>query len=512
MPEPANTSIPPQPPPAAPAAEPAITQPGSTPAETQPVSTQWGSTPANNSTETPTTAAGSRPPAGVFSRTYRTTSVGLFSLAFLFAFEALAVATVMPVVARDLDGLAIYALAFGAPMALSVVSIGLGGGWSDARGPAPALRLGVLLFAAGLVVAALAPTMGVLLLGRGLQGFGSGLAGVAMYVVVARAFPAALRPQAFTILTSGWVLPGIIGPVLAGLINAALGWRWVFGLAPVLAVLAYLALEPVLRRIGSNGSWRTSPAKLLWSLAAAGGILGLGSIGSLGADGPGPAGWILLLAAVSTAAVLTGGPRLLPRGTWTVRRGLPAVIASRGFVGAAFVGAETYLPLALVEQRGFSPTQAGALLSVSALSWFAGSWLAANLRMLSSKVLRARLGALLLAAGVAPVLAAVHPQLPVSIVVAGWAVAGLGIGMGFSTLSVLLLDFSRTGEEGVNSSALQINDNLVQSLWLAVSGIGFSALLAVSHVHAFTAVFCGALGLALAAVAATGRLQPPPGR
>ncbi|MBD7996825.1 MFS transporter [Arthrobacter sp. Sa2CUA1] len=485
MPEPTNTSKPPRT-----SALPPEAQPSANPASA---------------------AAGPTAP-GVFSRAYRTTSAGLFSLAFLFAFEALAVATVMPVVARDLDGLSIYALAFGAPMALSVVSIGLGGGWSDARGPAPALRLGVLLFAAGLVVAALAPTMGMLLLGRGLQGFGAGLAGVAMYVVVARAYPAVLRPQAFTILTSGWVLPGIIGPVLAGLINDALGWRWVFGLAPVLAVLAYAALEPVLRRIGSSGSWRVSTAKLLWSLAAAGGILGLGSIGSLGTDGTGTAGWILLLAGVSAATVLIGGPQLLPHGTWTVRRGLPAVIASRGFVGAAFVGAETYLPLALVEQRGFSPTQAGALLSVSALSWFAGSWLAANLPALRSKVLRARLGALLLAIGVAPVLASVYPQLHVSIVVAGWAVAGLGIGMGFSTLSVLLLDFSRAGEEGANSSALQINDNLVQSLWLAVSGIGFSALLAVSHVQAFTAVFCGALALALAALAATGRLQPPRGR
>lgn len=492
MPEPANASTPP------PAPEDATAPPAGAVFADGP-DAQGGAPPRRDGT-------------GVLSRTYRTTSIGLFALAFLFAFEALAVATVMPVVARDLDGLSVYALAFGAPMALSVVSIGLGGGWSDARGPAPALRLGVLLFTGGLVMAAAAPSMGVLLVGRGLQGFGSGLAGVAMYVVVARAYPDALRPQAFTILTSGWVLPGIIGPVLAGAINDALGWRWVFGLAPVLAVAAYLALEPVLRRIGSTGNWRVSPARLGWSLAAATGILGLGSIGSLGTGGTAPAGWILVLGAVCAAAVLAGGPRLLPRGTWTVRRGLPAVIASRGFVGAAFVGAETYLPLALVEQRGFSPTQAGALLSVSALSWFAGSWLAANWGLLRGRILRVRLGTLLLAAGVAPVLASVHPDLPVAFVVAGWAVAGLGIGMGFSTLSVLLLDYSRPGEEGANSSALQINDNLVQSLWLAVSGIGFSVLLTASPTYAFTAVFTGALLLALAAFCATGRLRPLPGR
>ena len=481
-------------------------EPGSSPHPAPPTSAPGEAARADAVDASSSIPAGGAPSsARVWSRTYRTTTAGLFALAFLFAFEALAVATVMPVVARDLDGLSLYALAFGAPMALSVVSIGLGGGWSDARGPGPALRLGVLLFSLGLAAAALAPSMGLLLVGRGLQGFGSGLASVAMYVVVARAYPEAMRPQAFTVLTSGWVLPGVIGPVIAGAINDVLGWRWVFGIAPVLAVVAYLALEPVLRATASDGRWRPRPGPVLWSVTAAAGVLGLGSLGEQGLDGR---SWPVLLGAVSLAAVLLGGPRLLPKGTWTLRRGLPAVIASRGLVGAAFVGVEAYLPLALVEQRGFEPVQAGALLSVSALTWFGGSWLAANLRFLASKVMRVRLGVLLMAAGMVPALAAVHPQVSVAVVIAGWAVAGLGIGMGFSTLSVLLLDWSRRGEEGANSSSLQINDNLVQSLWLALGGIGFAALLPASPEQAFTAVFAGAVALAVLALAVTARLRP----
>ncbi|EMY33109.1 major facilitator transporter, partial [Arthrobacter crystallopoietes BAB-32] len=74
-------------------------------------------------------------PAPLLSKTYRATTAGIFALAFLSAFEAIAVATVMPVVARDLDGLALYAIAFSTPLAVLVVATAMAGGWIDARGP-----------------------------------------------------------------------------------------------------------------------------------------------------------------------------------------------------------------------------------------------------------------------------------------------------------------------------------------------------------------------------------------
>ncbi len=81
------------------------------------------------------------------------TTAGVFSLAFLFAFEALAVATVMPEVADDLDGLRWYAIAFAAPLAASVVALAAAGAQVDRRGPAPALRLGLVVFCAGAALA-----------------------------------------------------------------------------------------------------------------------------------------------------------------------------------------------------------------------------------------------------------------------------------------------------------------------------------------------------------------------
>ena len=66
---------------------------------------------------TSTTPGTSRGRERILSPAYAATTVAMFALIAFVAFEAMAVATVMPTVARDLDGLDLYALAFAAPLA-----------------------------------------------------------------------------------------------------------------------------------------------------------------------------------------------------------------------------------------------------------------------------------------------------------------------------------------------------------------------------------------------------------
>ncbi len=84
---------------------------------------------------------------------------------------------------------------------------------ADRAGPTPpALYAGLLVFTAGLLVAGLAPVMTVLLLGRFVQGLGSGSFNVAMYVVVARAYEGPQRAVMMTwISAAGWSPPGSSG-------------------------------------------------------------------------------------------------------------------------------------------------------------------------------------------------------------------------------------------------------------------------------------------------------------
>ncbi|MBI5254850.1 MAG: MFS transporter, partial [Burkholderiales bacterium] len=197
---------------------------------------------------------------GILNPPFQATSLGMLALVSILAFEQLAVATVMPVVAQALGDASLYAAAFGVAMAAGILGMVLAGRWSDRAGPAPALWAGIGAFVLGVAVAGLAPNMALLVAGRAVQGLGGGLMSVALYVVVGQHYPARLHPRIFAAFAAAWVLPAVVGPALAGLIARELGWRWVFLSAAVLAVPAALL---VWRGLGHG------PARAARPLAAA---------------------------------------------------------------------------------------------------------------------------------------------------------------------------------------------------------------------------------------------------
>ena len=111
---------------------------------------------------------------GLMAPQRRALTVGLVLTITFVASEALAVVTVMPVVARDLGGLRLYGWVFSGFMLGSVLGSVAAGREADRRGPALPFVAGVVLFGSGLAVAGLAPSMGVLVAGRVMQGIGAG--------------------------------------------------------------------------------------------------------------------------------------------------------------------------------------------------------------------------------------------------------------------------------------------------------------------------------------------------
>lgn len=150
------------------------------------------------------------------------------------------------------------------------------------------------------------------------------------------------------------------------------------------------------------------------------------------------------------------------------------MIGTRGAVGASFTLAEVNLPLLLVLGRDLPLVAVGAVLTSGAFTWCVGAVLSARWDRLADKILRVRLGAGLVAIGVAGSILAAVPEVPLVLPIAAWGVAGLGIGMAFSTISVLVLDASVDGRYGVSASALQLNDYLAASAVLAVGSVVFA--------------------------------------
>ena len=114
------------------------------------------------------------PLEGVMSPGLRALTVGLVLTVTLVAFEALAVATALPAAERDLGDVQLYGWVFSAFLLASLIGIAFAGDRSDIGGPAFPYIAGLVLFGTGLVVGGLAPSMGVLVAGRAVQGLGAG--------------------------------------------------------------------------------------------------------------------------------------------------------------------------------------------------------------------------------------------------------------------------------------------------------------------------------------------------
>lgn len=422
------------------------------------------------------TAEAAGPPLGagkhesIFGRNYRALTVGVLAVVSLVAFEAMAVATAMPVAVRDLGALRFYALAFSTFLTTSVVGMVVSGEVSDRRGPLVPFVIGVSAFAAGLLVSGFATTMWVFVAGRAVQGFGAGLNIVALYVVAGRAFPAPLRPRLFSVMSSAWVLPAVIGPSVAGIVADELSWRWVFLAVPPLIVPAVLLMLPRLMQLPAVDPGTSVRRRTLPALGAAVGIAALQYAGQRLDLVSVP---LVVVAAVLLVASL---PRILPSGTLRLRSGLPTAILMRGVLAGSFFGAETFVPLMLIEERGLATAVAGLTLTGAALSWTVGSWIQGRPR---NRIARHRLiqwGSGLVGVGIAVMSLTLWHALPPLMAGLGWVVGGLGMGLAMSSVNVVMLELSTVAEQGFNSAALQLSDAMGSILLIGLGGVVFAQL------------------------------------
>lgn len=414
----------------------------------------------------------------------------------------------MPAVAIEFDGLGIYAWAFSAYVASSLVGMVMAGTWCDRDGPRRTMWAGLWIFALGAVAAGLAPSMSMLIVARGVQGLGGGALIVAAYVLIARAYPEELRPKAFSLMAASWVLPALIGPFIAGWLADSFTWRLAFLLVPLVLVLPALMLRRVLREhdggTGEPGPRGRIPMAFVTAVGLTAAMVAFVR----------PAGlpvWVDGTAlVVGLVLVVLGARALLPSGTLRLRRGLPTTVVMRGILAGAFFGAEAFIPLALVEQRGLTITVAGLALSVSALGWWIGSYAQSRIPESTDRGRTVRAGALVVVVGIASLPLCLVPAVPPMICVVSYFIASLGMGLCFPSIAVQTLRLSPVDEQGVNSAALQISDAILSALALGLLGAVHAAAVAQggATTSTYDAIWWAAAAVALLGAVLAARMKP----
>src|SRR6266567_1361512 len=407
---------------------------------------------------------------GVWSANYRQLTLGLILIILGPAFETLAVATILPKIVASLGGLSFYGWSFSAYMLATLVGLILAGDEADQRGPALPFMIGVVSFVLGLVLAGTAPSMIVFVLSRGVQGFGAGILVSVTYACVGQGYSEQLKPRMVAILASAWVVPGLIGPALAGIIADFFGWRWVFlGLVIVLPLGTGLVL-PALKKLTLSKKVRVARSLDLHRLLATAGLVAGAGMTLTGLQVQSiPLALVLIL-----PGLVIGIPSLrsiLPAGTLRVKAGLPAAIATIGLLSAAFFGGEAFLPLTLISIRGQNTIIAGIALTAATLSWTAGSWLLAHFAPKRGRRMLVLSGLLIVAIGIAGIAIILIPAIPAQIAILAWGVGGLGMGLAYSTISLVVLETAPKDQVGSASASMELSSVLGTALGTGLGGV-----------------------------------------
>ena len=186
------------------------------------------------------------------------------------------------------------------------------------------------------------------------------------------------------------------------------------------------------------------------------------------------------VAVAGIALLVVALRKLLPAGTVLAVRGLPSVVLSRGLLAGSFAATEVYVPLALTSVHGYTPAAAGLPLTVSALGWSgAAAWQGRHPDRDRARLLRVAF--LVVAVSLGGIALVAWHWAPGWLAMVAWTIGGAGMGLGVSSISVLLLGLSPVAERGYNTSAMQLCDMIGTVLLVGVGGVLIDVLASTAH-------------------------------
>jgi MFS family permease len=149
---------------------------------------------------------------------------------------------------------------------------------------------------------------------------------------------------------------------------------------------------------------------------------------------------------------------------------------SRGLLTFAFFGADAYVTLTITTVRHHSTIAAGGVVTASTLAWTLGSWIQARLNDQWEGARMVRVGLVLILVGIAGMVWQLRDGVPLWEAYVAWSVAGLGMGLSYAPISLMMLRAAPAGREGWASASLSLADVLGTALGVGVGGAAVAAV------------------------------------
>jgi len=399
---------------------------------------------------------------------------GLALAMFLGALNQTIVATALPTIGRAFDDFENLSWVVISYLLTSTVVAPLYGKLSDIYGRRGMMLVALGLFMAGSAASAVAPSMLMLILGRGLQGIGGGGIVPLAQSIIADAVPPRERGyyQAYT--GSIWIIAGSAGPVLGGVIAEHLHWSVIFWLNVPLALAAalmssrFLKLVPVHERahkLDLVGAGLMMAAAIALLLALTWG----------GTRYPWLSQQIALLlvaAAALTAAfiwwVLRVPEPFLPIAVLNnpvMRAGSLTTACSQG----VSIGLTVFVPLYYELVHGLTASDSGLALIPIVVMTTPGSFLSGRAMLYMNHYKFVPI-ILLTVAAVAVGVLVIHPLMPVWGVALVTALVGLGTGSSYPTVTVSIQNAVMHRQIGIAMGAMNFFRALASAFVVAVMG------------------------------------------
>ncbi len=401
-------------------------------------------------------------------------TIGILLGVLLVAVDTTIVATALPRIAAELNGLDLYAWVLTAYLVTLTTLLPIAGKLGDLFGRKPFLLAGMIGFVVASGLCGQARGMPELIAFRAFQGIFAGILFTTIFAVVADLYSPDVRAKLQGLLFAVFGLGSIIGPAAGGYLTDTLSWRWAFYVNLPVGIPAALLVGLGMPRLGTRGSWRDIDIAGALSLVL--GLVPLLIALSLTRDHAWTSGEVLGLLGLS-AVVLVGFVLIERRAAQPVlpfdllRNPTFAVAVAASFLLAiGFTTAILFAPLVLQGVVGVSAANSGELLTPMMLGLVAGGVLSGQLITRIPYYRFVGTAGIAVAAAGLWLLAQLRAETNEATVVRDIVIVGLGIGLVFPLYLNSVQNALPHAIVGVATSQFMFWRFLAQSATAAVFG------------------------------------------